>query len=63
MRLLVRGEPPWQDTSLHRRRERADRALPTRSSGRLTISAARTDVALLIRRAVRPSGIPASCDL
>jgi hypothetical protein len=28
-----------------------------RSSGRLTVSAARTNVALFIHRAVRPSGI------
>ncbi len=33
---------------------------PERVSGRLTISAARTNVVLLIRRTVRPSGIPAS---
>jgi len=31
-----------------------------RNSGRLTVSAARTNVMLLIRRIVRPSGIPAA---
>ncbi len=37
---------------------------PERVSGRLTISAARTNVVLLIRRTVRPSGIPVAvvCD-
>ncbi len=36
------------------------RGSPERVSCRLTISAARTDVVLLIRRTVRPSGIPSA---